>query len=256
MSEAAPQPAARPAGELKVIGTSVTREIDLMFDRLDGSLSQRPPVVLQVGSRTLMADRNERNWRGLIARRFGARAEFLGIDLEPGSNVDCVADICASPRALKSQLGERSFDLVICNHVLEHTVDPKRAAQNIEALMKPGGLAYIATPWSQAFHAAPDDYWRFSLRGLALIFSGLQPVQAFYSGGDVGLDVAYRVERNGRLETSVGAGAVEQGLFQLVLDHEDNRALLSRQASGRLPVSRTYMPTLFVNLVGQRQVPR
>ena len=37
-----------------------------------------------------------------------------------------------------------------------------RAARNIEALLRPGGLAYVATPWSQAFHAAPDDYWRFS----------------------------------------------------------------------------------------------
>ena len=46
------------------------------------------------------------------------------------------------------------------------------------------------------------------------------------------------------------AGAVEQGLFQLVLDHEDNRAVLARQATERLPVSRTYLPTLFVNLVG------
>ena len=48
------------------------------------------------------------------------------------------------------------------------------------------------------------------------------------------------------------AGAVEQGLFQLVLDHEDNRAVLARQATERLPVSRTYLPTLFVNLVGRK----
>ena len=48
------------------------------------------------------------------------------------------------------------------------------------------------------------------------------------------------------------AGAVEQGLFQLVLDHEDNRAVLARQATERLPVSRTYLPTLFVNIVGER----
>ena len=48
--------------------------------------------------------------------------------------------------------------------------------------------------------------------------------------------------------------AVEQGLFQIVLDHEDNRAVLARQATERLPVSRTYLPTLFVNLVGQRPV--
>ena len=34
---------------------------------------------------------------------------------------------------------------------------------------------------------------------------------------------------------------------------EDNRAVLARQATERLPVSRTYLPTLFVNIVGRRQ---
>lgn len=41
-------------------------------------------------------------------------------------------------------------------------------------------------------------------------------------------------------------------LFQLVLDHEDNRAVLARQATERLPVSRTNLPTLFVNIVSRR----
>ena len=66
------------------------------------------------------------------------------------------------------------------------------------------------------------------------------------------MDVAYRLERDGHLALELGAGAVEQGLFQLVLDHEDNRAVLARQATERLPVSRTYLPTLFVNLVGRK----
>src|SRR5260370_32527993 len=83
----------------------------------------------------------------------------------------------------------------ICCHVLEHTRRPAKAAHNIEGMLKPGGVAYIATPWSQAFHATPDDYWRFSVRGLMLMFERLDVVSSFYSGGDVGLDVAYRVVR-------------------------------------------------------------
>jgi hypothetical protein len=137
--------------------------------------------------------------------------------------------------------------------VLEHTRDPRRAARNIESVLGAKGLAYVATPWSQAFHATPDDYWRFSVRGLMLMFERLKVLSSFYSGGDVGLDVAYRVVRGGgEPELESRAGAVEQGLFQLVLDHEDNRAVLARQATERLPVSRTYLPTLFVNIVGKR----
>ena len=239
-------------GELRVVGTSVTREVELLLDRLSGAIGRRAPRVLQVGSRSLVSDRNERNWRTLVAKRFGERTKFVGIDLFEGSNVDDVLDICSPPKALKTKLGEEPFDLVICCHVLEHTRDPLRAARNIESVLRRGGLAYIATPWSQAFHATPDDYWRFSVRGLMLMFEGLEVLSAFYSGGDVGLDVAYRVERDGRPDLESRAGAVERGLFQLVLDHEDNRAVLARQATERLPVSRTYMPTLFVNIVGHK----
>ena len=86
-----------------------------------------------------------------------------------------------------------------------------------------------------------------------LMFGRLEIVSSFYSGGDVGLDVAYRVVRDGQPNLEPQAGAVEQGLFQLVLDHADNRDVLSRQATERLPVSRTYLPTLFVNIVGVRK---
>ncbi len=239
-------------GELHIVGTTVGREIERLLDKVAEAVGRRVPRVLQVGSRGSVADRNELNWRSLIARRFDDRARFVGIDLLPGPDVDHRLDICASPQVIASALGREAFDLVVCCHVLEHTPAPMRAARNIEALLRPGGLAYISTPWSQAFHAAPDDYWRFSRRGLALLFRRLEVLSSFYSGGDVGLDVAYRVERDSHLALEAEAGAVERGLFQLVLDHEDNRALLARQATERLPVSRTYLPTLFVNLVGRR----
>jgi SAM-dependent methyltransferase len=237
--------------ELRVVGTSVTREVELLFDRLAEAIGRRAPRILQVGSRPSVSDRNERNWRALLTKRFGSTAEFIGIDLLEGNNVDKVLDICSPPKVVAAALDRRPFDLVICCHVLEHTRDPRRAARNLVGMLAPQGLAYVATPWSQAFHATPDDYWRFSLRGLMLMFGRLEILSAFYSGGDVGLDVAYRVERDGRPVLDSRAGAVEQGLFQLVLDHEDNRAVLARQATERLPVSRTYLPTLFVNLVGR-----
>lgn len=241
-------------GELRVVGTSVAREADALLDLLAKLVGRRAPRVLQVGARTLVSERNVRNWRKQVMGRFGNRAQFVGMDLLDGANVDRVADICSTPRALRAALGEETFDLAICCHVLEHTRDPRRAARNLESLLKPGGLAYVSAAWSQAFNAAPDDYWRFSVRGLMLLFRKLEIESSFYSGGDVGLDVAYRVMRDGRPDLEARSGAVEQGLFQLVLDHEDNRAVLARQATERLPVSRTYLPTLFVNIVGRRSL--
>jgi SAM-dependent methyltransferase len=242
---------ARP-GELRVVGTSVGREVELLLDRVAHSVGRRAPNILQIGSRTLVSERNVRNWRSLVTKRFGAKARFVGLDIVDGANVDCVADICSDPRTLQAKLGDQAFDLAICCHVLEHTRHPARAARNIERCLRPGGLAYVAAAWSQAFNPTPDDFWRFSVRGLMLLFGELEIASTFYSGGDVGFDVAYRIERDGKPELDPRAGAVEQGLFQLVLDHEDNRDVLARQATERLPVSRTYLPSLFVNLVGCR----
>ncbi len=238
-------------GELRVVGTSVARETEALFDLVAKSVGRRAPRVLQIGARTLVSERNVRNWRKQVGKRFGSRAQFVGMDLLDGANVDSVVDICSAPRTLKAALGAEPFDLVICCHVLEHTRDPRRAARNIQGLLRPGGLVHVSAAWSQAFHATPDDYWRFSVRGLMLLFGQLEIVSSFYNGGDVGLDMAYRVMRDGRPDLEPRSGAVEQGLFQLVLDHEDNRAVLARQATERLPVSRTYLPTLFVNIVGR-----
>lgn len=251
MNSAGGAPPSESKAELRIVGTTVTHETEALFDRVAAALGRRAPHVLQVGSRSLVSDRNVLNWRSLVNKRFGGRGRFLGMDIEEGANVDRVLDICGSAASLKAGLGEEAFDLILCCHVLEHTRDPWRAARNIEGLLRPGGLVFVSAAWSQAFHATPDDLWRFSVRGLMQLFGRLEVLSAFYSGGDVGLDVAYRVMRDGKPELEPRSGAVEQGLFQLVLDHEDNRAVLARQATERLPVSRTYMPTLFVNIVGQ-----
>ncbi len=156
MNAAGDAPSGQPRGELRVVGTSVSREIERLLDQTAEGSGKRAPRILQIGSRVAASDRNERNWRALVAKRFGNHARFVGIDLMEGPNVDQMVDICGAPKAVVGKLGEEPFDLVICSHVLEHTRRPSQAARTIERLLRPGGIAYVATPWSQAFHAAPS----------------------------------------------------------------------------------------------------
>lgn len=87
-------------------------------------------------------------------------------------------DLCAE---LKEQ---SQFDVVICEQVLEHVVDPCTAAANLRRLCAPGGSVIVSTPFLIKVHELPEyamrDYWRFTPRGLRVLLerAGLEVEQA------------------------------------------------------------------------------
>ena len=206
--------------------------------------------VCQIGARAQTLDTKKLNWRRRLAEK-----GFIGADLEAGENVDAVFDVCdglpAIEAALNPALGGRRLRGVVCSHLLEHLRRPWIAAGNIEALLAPGGLAFIQVPWVQGFHAFPDDYWRMSLSGLLELFSGLELVDAFYSGGSS--DVAYRVWRDGIVDFSLEARQLEAAAFQILLSNEDNQRFLKSLPEQRAYLSRGYLPVLFVNYLGRKR---
>ncbi len=83
-------------------------------------------------------------------------------------------DLCA-PLA-----GRGTFDVVICEQVIEHVVDPGAAVANLRGLCARGGHVVVSTPFLIRVHELPaygmHDYWRFTPRGLRLLLerAGLQ----------------------------------------------------------------------------------
>ncbi len=53
---------------------------------------------------------------------------------------DIQADICNLP------FGDNSFDVILCNHVLEHIPDDSRAMQELYRVLKPGGWGVFQIP--------------------------------------------------------------------------------------------------------------
>jgi SAM-dependent methyltransferase len=66
---------------------------------------------------------------------------------------------------------DASFDLVLCNQVLEHCDDPPRAVSELRRVTTPGGRVLATTHGVMVYHPSPTDYWRWTHAGLEKLFA-------------------------------------------------------------------------------------
>lgn len=110
-------------------------------------------------------------------RDFYASNEYVGIDMEAGKNVDFVVDLTKGTGELPTE----HFALAICCSVLEHVNRPWVFAEHLTRILRPGGVLYISVPWVWRYHPYPDDYFRFSWRGIMELFPEFDWGQMCYS---------------------------------------------------------------------------
>jgi SAM-dependent methyltransferase/uncharacterized protein YbaR (Trm112 family) len=115
----------------------------------------------------------------------GSGAESIGVDALraiPGAAI-CEFDVYLSPtRMLVADLvqlpfADASFDAVVVQGVLEHVIDPQRAADEVHRVLAPGGLVFSTTPFVLGVHLPVADYTRFSRLGLIRLFRRFAPIE-------------------------------------------------------------------------------
>lgn len=94
--------------------------------------------------------------------RIHPRLRNLNILCERG--VDLVATAYSLPFA------HATVDGIHCEAVLEHLELPNAAVTEMHRVLKPGALLFAATPFLQPYHAYPDHYQNFTLRGHTRLF--------------------------------------------------------------------------------------
>lgn len=104
-------------------------------------------------------------------------SEYVGVDLEDGKDVDQIIDLVEGVGSLELA----SFDLAICCSVMEHVRKPWVFAENLSSLIKSGGFIYISVPWVWRYHPYPDDYWRFSWKGIFELYPDFEWIEMMYS---------------------------------------------------------------------------
>lgn len=61
------------------------------------------------------------------------------------------------------------FDFVYCENVLEHVNNPSQVFDTFSKILKKNGIGYVSTPFSYPYHQDPEDYWRFTHKGLKFL---------------------------------------------------------------------------------------
>lgn len=93
--------------------------------------------------------------------------DVVGLDMLPGEGVDVVCN-------LEEEIPEGQFAHIECLSVLEHSRAPWLLAANVERILDPGGTMFVSVPFVHEFHGYPNDFWRFTMEGLKLLFPRIE----------------------------------------------------------------------------------
>jgi SAM-dependent methyltransferase len=85
-------------------------------------------------------------------------------------NILCERGVDVSGTAYQLPFADASLDGIHCEAVLEHLELPEAAVLEMHRVLKPGALVFAATPFLQPYHAYPDHYQNFTLRGHTRLF--------------------------------------------------------------------------------------
>ncbi len=127
-----------------------------------------PEPIVEFGS-LQVEDGQANDLRALFAGR-----EFVGTDMRPGAGVDRIEDL----RELS--LGDGEVGTALCLDTLEHCADPLTACRELHRVVRDGGLCVISSVMFFPVHGYPQDYWRFTPSGMALLLESFDDV---WSGG-------------------------------------------------------------------------
>lgn len=101
---------------------------------------------------------------------FPASITIETLDINPEAGCTYVGDICR----YNSFIPDDKFDFVVCTEVLEHTLQPFQAADEILRMLKPGGKLFLSVPFNFRIHGPLPDCWRFTEHGLRVLLRNFE----------------------------------------------------------------------------------
>ena len=131
-------------------------------------------VVLDVGGGEPFT-----KWLGQYKSLF-LNSDYKTMDFDKNTGADIIGDIHNIP------LASDSIDAIICHSVLEHVINPTKAVQEMQRILRPGGKIFVHVPSIYPYHARKgsySDYWRFFDDIIEVIFKDFSKLEYVKRGG-------------------------------------------------------------------------
>ncbi len=144
--------------QLNAIRENVSRFVKRCADKYD-----KPGVLLDIAPQVHEG-----------ASPYFKKVKIETLDLDENSGATYIADLTKNN---EEAIPADHFDFIVCTEVLEHTLQPFDAAVEIKRILKPGGLAFVSTPFNFRIHGPLPDCWRFTEHGLRALFKNFEIVE-------------------------------------------------------------------------------
>ena len=95
------------------------------------------------------------------------------LDLVSDYNPDIVGDITK----YNSHIQESTYDIVTCLEILEHTINPFSAIDEIRRITVDGGLVLFSAPLNWRIHGPVPDCWRFTEFGWKVLLKDFDIIE-------------------------------------------------------------------------------
>lgn len=203
------------------------------FPRRDGRCA-----LIEIGSKSY---KGQRSYRDLIQED---QISYTGLDLEPGENVDLVAQ----NGYVWPELEDGSFDVCISGQTFEHNPFFWVTMAEISRILAPGGYACIIAPGAQSVHRFPIDCWRFFPDCWAPLcaLTGLELVETYFETDRMAISVIDGEIRDSLLiarKPIQTSEEIERRLAQLTMPWRESRMEFTPKAQVEGPCIEDYRRT-------------
>jgi SAM-dependent methyltransferase len=91
-----------------------------------------------------------------VAPYVDSRSKVDTFDINPNSGATIIGDLCTR----NAHIEDATYDCIVCTEVLEHTLQPFKAVEEMRRILKPGAPVLISTPFNFRIHGPLPDCWR------------------------------------------------------------------------------------------------